>query len=221
MRDYLLCLRCSQQMRRLTQTELAAGKELADWFNVGRERKGDKTRVIKIIGLLTRMQIALDSVQGVLRWQWPAEIETEVKRLEGELRKRTRRYLSYPDYRAWHDGSSRIAIAHVAIKTGLEEGQATDNLSTLVSGSLIDRLALCPECRERWVFRVRRTDRHCSRQCRQRCYEAKPQRKEQKRRNSSKYYRILKDLNERARKRVELELKQARKEKRDGPRKTR
>src|SRR6266851_2183770 len=142
-------------MRRLTQIELAAGRWLADWFNVGRERKGDKTRVIKVIGLLNRMQIALDSVRGVLRWQWPAEIETEVVRLEEQLRKRTRRYVSYPDYRARHDGSSSIAIAHVPMKTGLEEGQATDNLAVLVSASMIERLALCPECRERWVFRVR------------------------------------------------------------------
>jgi hypothetical protein len=153
--------------------------------------------------------------------QWPAEIEAEVLRLEEELRKRTRRYVSYPDYRHWHDGSSRITIARVPINTALEEGQATDNLLVLSSGLLLDRLVRCSECGERWLFRVRRTDRHCSRACRQQCYEAKPQRKKQKRKYRSRYYKTIKHMNELARQRAELELKQTRKGKRDGTSKTR
>jgi hypothetical protein len=47
----------------------------------------------------------------------------------------------------------------------------------LAAAGLLERLAMCAQCGERWIFRSKATKLHCSLKCRQKRYESTPERK--------------------------------------------
>jgi hypothetical protein len=95
----------------------------------------------------------------------------------------------------------------VSLNTGLEESQALRAIEELLRAGFLDRLALCAQCKQRWVFRQRKKDRFCKRQCRQNWYEQTSRRKEDRKGYFRKRYREEKERNKREQERVRRKLK--------------
>lgn len=159
------------------------GKWLACWLNDGRERSGDKTRTLAIIDRLQKLQSLLEPGTPV----WRLANVKEVKGLEQELAEVTRHYLSWPRYAVESD-SSGIGVAHIWLRGSPEESHAKIVIEKLLDANLLDRLALCAECKRRWVFRIKSDSKYCTRQCRQARYEATDERKTQKKKHNREYY---------------------------------
>jgi hypothetical protein len=154
---------------------------------------GDKTRVLELIPKLQELHVSLDSAPpawqqiGLERWD---ALTGKLNQLSNDINERTRRYrgqLTFlPDLRS---GAVRDGFGWLPHSATLHEGQALEDLIQLARTGNLDRLALCAQCRQRWVFRSRKNRRYCSDKCCQEEYEKSPERKEQKRKYQIDYYR--------------------------------
>jgi hypothetical protein len=149
------------------------GEWLATWLNFGREEGGDKTRIKELIALLQKLEGLLRSARGTPIWKLP-----EVNTVEAELNKLTRKYTSWLRFGPESDASG-IGVAHMWLpgSGSLGETQALKHLERLAAAGLLERLAMCAQCGERWIFRSKATKLHCSLKCRQKRYESTPERK--------------------------------------------
>ena len=187
---------------------LQRGRHLAWWLNYGREHSGDKTWVGRLLGLLRQLDDILQPNRGTPIWKLAG-----VRELEVELEKLSRPRQFWRRYGAESDASG-IGIAHIALRGSPEEGQFTRVIDELLAGKALDRLILCATCNRRWIFRRRSDEKYCSTTCRQAPYEARPERRKQKRKNSANSYRHRKRMERMALKRTQLEVNQARERRR-------
>jgi hypothetical protein len=163
------------------------GKWLVLWLNEGwlhndRERRA-RARIEGLIDLLQKLQAALRP--GTPLWKLP-----EVERIETDLNKLTRRYLTWPRFAPSHDGSY-IGIAHMWSRGSHEETEALDVIEELLKAGLLNGLTFCETCKRRRVFRSGKKGRYCSTPCRQAPYEATAGRKALKAKRNREYYQRL------------------------------
>jgi hypothetical protein len=197
--------------RRLTRISggvLQRGRSLAWWLNYGREHQGDKTFVVRLLGLLRQLDDILQPNRGTPLWKLAG-----VRELEAELDKLTRPRQFWRRYGAESDASG-IGFGYIPLSSSHEEGQSTQMIDELLSVGALDRLVLCATCNRHWIFRRRSHEKYCSTACRQAPYEAKPERREQKRKTSANSYRQQKRMAKLALQRAQLEVQQSRERRR-------
>jgi hypothetical protein len=152
---------------------------LVSWLNTKqghlREYDGDKSRIKILISHLQALSTALkkDPLKG--------QEEQEA------LAACTKRYVLSPlfevGYGPGQGGRGLIENNFLWLRGGGgNEGQAIEALRTLVERrrsdpDALERLVMCKQCGDHWVFRWRRNRQFCSDRCRKCHHEASPKRK--------------------------------------------
>jgi hypothetical protein len=180
-----------QTVRVSREIKSRAGR-LTAWLN-GRELRFGvrenraRARILRIINLLQELQSALRP--GTPLWKLP-----EVTRIEKDLGKLTRRYVTWPRFAVALD-ATYISTAHMWTRGSFEETDALSLIEQLLKFGLLDRLTYCETCKSRWVFRLGKKNKFCSLKCRQKPYEETARRKELKAARNKEYYdRLVESL---------------------------
>jgi hypothetical protein len=183
--------------RRLTKELIHRGSRLVYWLNE-KAKTGPRSRVQTILNLVQKLNLLVHAQHAKAtkaRPAGPAQGWEEIIRIERELEQITRQYQTWPRFGAESDCRS-IDVAHIW-NGGPEEAEATQTIEALLKAGFIERIALCAQCKKRWVFVTRSIDKFCQRQCRQKWYEDKPSRKEKRKKYLEKYYRDKKEREKR------------------------
>jgi hypothetical protein len=201
-----------RRKERVSRDARKRGTSLAQWLNGDSPdaeiQASDRRKICRVLGLVKDLHRALPAIVSIRtriipRKRAEGEIDEivgeelkkhwgEVRRIELELEKHTRRYRSYPQFLAESDGSG-IGVAHVWKCGGsLDMLIALETVEKLVRLGLLENLSFCEECKRRWVFRYGEKGRYCSTKCRQAPYERTPARKRQISENAAARYRLKK-----------------------------
>ena len=125
-----------------------------------------------------------------------------VRRIK-EINRRLRQYIFYPfvGLEAGYDG--RFCVIAVpdsgffpapANQIGITEADAALSLARLNAMGDLDKVRLCEFCRKRWLASTHSNYRFCSKECRERFEQSKPDYHQRKARNQREYRKNLKRM---------------------------